>query len=83
MTCFSKMLPWFTKKSPGQSSGAYVADRTTLQFSRFENSLQPFACKESLACKHKNNSMNNNVSLRVTTVDMTYFVAVCATRTRA
>jgi len=29
------------------------------------------------ACKHKNSVVNNSVSLRVTTVDVTHFTTVC------
>jgi len=74
------MLPWFTKKSPGQHAHTRVADRETLQFSRLEESLQPLTVNVSLAYKHKNSSMNNNVSLRGAPVDTTHFAAVCTTR---
>jgi len=83
MTRFSKMLPRFTKKSPQGSPRARVAGRSTPQFLRFGDLLQPFTGKESLAYKHKNNVINNNVSLRITTVDMTHFATVCTTRARA
>jgi len=84
MTRFSKMLPRFTKKkSPGQPARARVTGRSTPQFSLLAYSLQLFTGNESLAYKHKNNVTNNNVTLRVTAVDMTHFAAVCATRARA
>jgi len=85
LTRFSKMLTWFPKKSPGQSVCTRVVGRATPQFSRLEDSVQQFTCNESLAYKHKNNVINNNVLLRVTTADMTYFAVVhapCACVTR-
>ena len=71
------------KKVPGQSTRARVTDRLTPQFSRLEDSLQSFTCNKPLACKHKNNSMNNNVPLRAMNVDRTHFAALCTTRARA
>jgi len=82
MTQFSKMLPRFTKKSPRDSPRARVAGRATPQFSRFGDSSQLVTHNESLAYKHKSNVINNNILLRVTTVDMTHFVTVCTTRAR-
>jgi len=86
MTRFSKRLPRFTKKSPRQPARARVTGRTTPQCSLFGDSLQPFTDKGSLAYKHKNDGVNNNISLCVTRVDMTHFVTVrantCARVTR-
>jgi len=81
-TVFENVTTVYKKKSPGQPARARVAGRATLQFSRLEGSLQALTVSEPLACKHKNNSANNNVSLRVTTVDVTHFTTVCATRAR-
>jgi len=83
MIRFSKMLHWLTKKSPGQPARARVADRATLQFSRLEDSLQPFTGNKSLTCKHKNNVINSNISLRGTTVVMPHFATVCTTHIHA
>jgi len=80
---FEKVTPGYKKKSPGQSVRVCVTDRVTPQFSWLEDSLHPFTYNESLAYKHKNNVMNNNTSLRVTSVDMTHFAAVRAPYTRA
>ena len=81
-TAFEKVTPVYKKKSPGQPACACVVGRSTPQFSRFGDSLQPFTDNESLAYKHKTNDINNNILLRVTTVDMTHFATVRATRAR-
>jgi len=81
-TVFENVTPVYKKKSPGQPARARVTGRTTPQFSLFGDSLQSFTNNEALAYKYKNNAINNNVSLRVTAVDMTHFAAVCTTRTR-
>jgi len=83
VTVLENVTPVYKKKSPGQPACARVTGRSTPQFLRFGNSVQPFTGNESLAYKHKNNIINNNVSLRITTVDITHFATVCATRARA
>jgi hypothetical protein len=82
-TVFENVTPVYKKKSPGQPARARVAGRSTPQFLRFGDSLQPFTGNESLAYKHKNNVINNNVLLCITTVGMIHFTTVCATRARA
>jgi len=82
MTRFSKMLPQFTKKGLQDSLHVRVTVRVILQFSQFEYSLQPFTDNESLAYKHKSTVMNKNILLCVTTVNMTHFATVRATRAR-
>jgi len=82
MTRFRKCYPGLQKKFPGQPACTCVTGRATPQFSLFGDSVQQFTYNESLAYKHKNHVMNNNTSLRVMTVDMTHFAAVCTTRAR-
>ena len=81
-TGFEKVTPVY-KKSPRASPRARVAGRATPQFLRFWDSLQPVTVNGSLAYKRKNNVISNNISLRITTVDMTHFAAVCAPCARA
>jgi len=75
---FENVTPVYKKKSPGQPARTRVAGRATLQFSLFGDSLHLVTRNESLAYKHKNNVINNNVPFRITAVDMTHFVTVCA-----
>jgi len=76
------MLPRFTKKSLGQPAHARVTNRATPRFSRLKDSLQLFTGNEYLAYKHKNNVINSNTPLCVTTVDRPHFTTVCTTRAR-
>jgi hypothetical protein len=81
-TVFENITPVYKKKSPGQPACARVTIRITLQFSRFADLLQTVTYNESLAYKHKNNVINSDVPLRVTTAGMTHFAAVRAPCTR-
>jgi len=82
-TVFENVTLVYKKKSPGQPARARVAGRSTPQFSRLGDSLPQYIHNESLAYKHKSNVTKNNTSLRVMTVDMTHFAAVCAPCARA
>ena len=80
-TVFEKVTPVY-KKSPRDSPRARGTGWVTPQFSRLGGSLRSFTCNAVLAYKHKNNVINTNVSLRVTTVDMTHFATGCIPRAR-
>jgi len=79
---FRKWYPGLQKKSPGQPPRACHRLVNPAIFT-VGGSLQPCTDNESLTYKHKNNGMNNNVSLRITTVDMAHFAAVCTPCARA